>query len=107
MSSINIISLTPSENGAYNGLQTWNETAIPTGYAQWPDDLETDTFYEYNGFVTLTVKRNFVTEYTPNIVAWEEWKATLPPTPEPEPEPQPGGSSDADAILNVLLGVTE
>lgn len=97
---MNIISLVPSENGAYNGLQTWDELVVPTGYAQWPDDLETETFYSYNGFVNLVVKRNIVTSYEPNLTEWEAWKETVP-------EPEPESSSDAETILNVLLGVTE
>ena len=97
---MNIISLVPSENGAYNGLQTWDELVVPTGYAQWPDDLETETLYSHNGFVNLVVKRNIVTSYEPNLAAWEAWKETIP-------EPEPESSSDAETILNVLLGVTE
>lgn len=97
---MNIISLVPSENGAYNGLQTWDELVVPTGYAQWPGNLETETLYSYNGFVNLVVKRNIVTSYEPNLTAWEAWKETVP-------EPEPESSSDAETILNVLLGVTE
>ena len=70
----------------------------PEGYYKWPDTLDTAEFYQYNGFVTLTVVRGMVQSYEPNVEAWEAWKATLPPEPEP-------GASDTD-VLNTL-GVTE
>lgn len=93
---MNIISLVPSENGAYNGLQTWDELVVPTGYAQWPDDLETETLYSYNGFVNLVVKRNIVTSYEPNLTAWEAWKSTVPSDPE---DPKP---SDVESQIDTL-----
>lgn len=92
-----------NEYGGYNPIQSW-VGSVPDGFYQVMDTFDFDTFTEYNGFVNLTVKRNIVVGITPNTEAWETWKKDHP---EPEPEPQPGGSSDADAILNVLLGVTE
>ena len=94
-----IIVKTPSENGAYPPIQDWPGSKIPDGYARILDSLDTSIFYQYNGFVTLTITRGMVTEMTPNTEAWETWKATLPPEPEPEP-------TDTE-VLNTLLGVTE
>jgi hypothetical protein len=94
-----IISKTPAENGAYPALQEWPGLVAPESHYKWPDTLETETFYQYNGFVALTVVRSMVQSYQPNVEAWEAWKATLPPEPEP-------GASDTD-VLNTLLGVTE
>lgn len=93
---MNIISLTPSANGAYGGLQTWDELIAPSGYAQWPDTLETGTFYNYNGFVILDVKRGIVSSYEPNVEAWEAWKSTVPSDPE-NPEP-----SDVESQIDTL-----
>lgn len=94
-----IIAKTPAANGAYPPIQDWGGLVAPAGYYKWTDSLETDTFSQYNGFVTLTVVRGMVQSYEPNVEAWEAWKATLPPEPEP-------GASDTD-VLNTLLGVTE
>lgn len=83
-----IIAKTPASNGAYPALQDWPGLVAPEGYYKWPDTLETETFYQYNGFVTLTVVRSMVQSYAPNVEAWEAWKESLPPDPEPEPEPE-------------------
>lgn len=93
-----IITSEPASNGAYSALQEWNTPVPPEGFFLWPDSLETDTFYSYNGFVTLGVARRTVQSYSPNTEAWEQWKAEHP-MPEPEP-------SDTE-VLNTLLGVTE
>ena len=100
---MNIILKTPYENGTYNIIQTWEVDApIPESHAVWSDELSTDVYYEYSGFVFLTFENvegvDFVTSCTPNVEAWEAWKAT---EPEIEPEIEP----TADEILNVLLGV--
>ena len=79
-----IITKTPASNGAYPALQDWSGLVAPAGYYKWTDGLETAEFYQYNGFVTLTVVRGMVQSYEPNTEAWEAWKATLP-------EPEPGG----------------
>lgn len=92
-----IIKNTPSSNGAYPALQDWTGLVPPEGYYKWPDSLETKTFYQYNGFVTLTVTRGIVQSYEPNVEAWEAWKASLPPEPGPQ-------VSDTE-VLNTLLGV--
>lgn len=100
---MNIIFTTSSASGAYSTIQSWNRPVPPEGYAVWPDTVDTADFYNYNGFVNLTVETvddvPTVTSYTPNVEAWEAWKASLPPDPEPEP-------TDTE-VLNTLLGVTE
>lgn len=94
-----IIKNTPFENGAYPSIQNWDEISAPEGYYVWLDGLDTENFYQYNGFVTLNVLRGAVISYTPNEEAWEAWKATLPPEPEPK-------TTDTE-ILNMLLGMEE
>ena len=94
-----IIKNTPFENGAYPAIQNWNGISAPEGSYVWLDGLNTENFYQYNGFVTLNVLRGAVISYTPNEEAWEAWKETLPPEPEPE-------TTDTE-ILNMLLGMEE
>lgn len=86
---MNIILKTPYENGSYNIIQTWEVDApIPENHAVWPDELSTEVYYEYSGFVFLTFENiegvDVVTSCIPNVEAWEAWKAT-----EPDPEPDP------------------
>lgn len=85
-----IIHKNASQGGAYPPIQTGTWEKAPEHTALWPDTLETETFYQYNGFVTLTVEpvegTDTVTAYKPNVEAWEEWKASLPPETEAEAE---------------------
>ena len=103
---MNIILKEAYENGAYSPIQTWDSLPIPETHAVVPDTLDTAIFYEYNGFVFLTIKKidgvDTVTKMEANVLGWEDWKASLP-EPEPEPIPEP----TADEILNAMLGVTE
>ena len=63
----------PNPSGAYPNPKTQPfPDCIPL------DDEQAAVFFEYNGFVT--VQDGVV---TPNIEAWEAWKASLP---EPEPD---------------------
>lgn len=100
---MNIIASTANPSGAFPPIQSWNYSALPEGYAVWSDTVDTTDFYNYNGFVNLTVETvedvPTVTSYIPNVEAWEAWKESLPPAPEPEP-------TDTE-VLNTLLGVTE
>ena len=59
---------------------------------EWPDELDTAVFYEYNGFVTLEIQDNKGQSCTSNVEAWEAWKASLPPEPEP----------DRDSLLGLM-----
>lgn len=92
---MNIICKTPFSNGGYPPIQSWDHLTPPEGYAVVPDELDTATFYEHNGFVVLTIEGDTVTGMEANLPAWEAWKASLPPDPEPEPTPQ----DDTDAML--------
>lgn len=84
---MNIIFKTPNLGGAYQPIQQRNITDVPDGYAVF--DIDTTQFYEYNGFVTLTIETvdgiDTVTAYEPNVEAWEAWKASLPEPVPPEP----------------------
>lgn len=84
-----IIIKNPAENGGYPPIQDWPGLVAPATHYKWPDTLEMETFYQYNGFVTLTVTRGIVQSYEPNVEAWEAWKESLPPDPGPDPEPEP------------------
>ena len=75
----------PNPSGAYPPIQEANFETCPEGMAEWPEELETETFYRYNGFVTLTVEDGRVKDCQPNVEAWEAWKASLPPEPGPSP----------------------
>lgn len=86
-----IINKKPRLNGGYNTIQTWSGAIPPETHYRWYDNLDTTTFYEYNGFVNLTVIRGMVVSYEPNIEAWEAWKASLPTEPT---DPEDPGTTD-------------
>lgn len=102
---LKLIRTEPNPSGAYPPIQEVSSTNVPDGMALWPDSLETDTYYQYNGFVSLTIDEATedtpvtVASYTANVESWEAWKASLPPEPEPE-------VSDTE-VLNTLLGVND
>ncbi len=83
-----IIYKEPNPSGAYPPIQEGSYTRVPSGMAEWPEELETDRFYQYNGFVKLSFDGDRVASCEPDVEAWEAWKASLPPEPEPEPEPE-------------------
>ena len=68
------------EQGGYYPPQT----TYAIGLVNFPDEF-LDMFYEYNGFVTLTIEDETVTAVEPNIEVWEAWKATLPTDKPTEP----------------------
>ena len=80
-----IIRKNPNPSGAYPAPQTVNMKAPPNGYAVIADAVDMADFYAHNGFVTLTIEDDIVIAYTPNVEAWEAWKASLPAPKEPEP----------------------
>jgi hypothetical protein len=108
-----IIRTTPNPGGAYPAPQSWSGAEAPEGCAELSDDLDMTGFYEHNGFVTLEIEKglrvederepngerviDYVTGYTPDIEAWEAWKASLPP--EMETDKDYVSESDALAIL--------
>ncbi len=65
----------------------------------------------HNGFVNITVEDDVVTEMTPNLEAWEKWKASLPEPAPAQPTPQEDTEAmmvDHEYRLTLLeLGVTE
>ena len=50
---MHIIRIIPNEGGDYPPIQTWNGVTPPEGYTEVSCD--TSVFYEYRGFVTLTL----------------------------------------------------
>jgi hypothetical protein len=97
-----IIYKTPQENGAYPAIQSWDGAKPPDGYLEVPAWVSTDVFYEYKGFVILTVKKTTVIAMEANEDAYAAWEAQQPPDP---PDPEPDTDPTADKILTVLLGV--
>lgn len=51
-----IIFKIPNDFGAYSPPQTWNGAIPPEDYAAILKDLDLSSFYEHNGFVTLTIE---------------------------------------------------
>lgn len=81
---MHILSRKLSENGGYSVIQTWPGDAPPEGYVIVPDTLDTSVFYEFLGFVDLTIEGDTVTDMTGNQAALDAYKASLPePTPPP------------------------
>jgi hypothetical protein len=93
-----IIQREPNPSGAYPGIQEGSFSSVPDGMVEWSAALDTATFYEYNGFVTLTIEKGVVVDYAANTEAWQEWKDAQP-DPEPDPEPEPDPQDDTDAML--------
>lgn len=92
-----IILKTPNETGAHSNIQTWNKDTPPSGYAVVPEDFDTSIFYEYKGFVTLTVENDVVTAMVGNEDALKEWEETAKEMPAPEPS--------ISKIIDAMLGV--
>ncbi len=85
------ITQNPNPSGAYPAPQSNPfPGAIPL------TDEQAQMVVDYNGFVTITSSEEIIVDeftrtvyfVTPDLEAWEAWKATLPPEPEPEPEPE-------------------
>lgn len=106
-----IIPQMPNPSGAYPPIQTVSFDAVPAGTARWPEDLSTDTFYQYNGFVALTISDldgvATVTGCQPNAEAWETWRASLPEEPEAPAEPEGPQSDVAAMAMAYRQGVDE
>lgn len=73
-----IIEIAALDNGAHRN-QTGTFSAVPDGWAEIPDGMETPNF----PFGEVTVDDT----QTPPIVT--KWTAGTIPEPEPEPDPQP------------------
>ena len=109
-----IISKTPNESGAHSNIQTWNNDTPPSGHAVVPDDFDTSVFYEYKGFVTLTVENDVVTAMVANEKALKAWEEAAKEMPAPEPsvaERVVALEAEAkelnEALTMILEGVTE
>ena len=85
----------PNEGGGYSNPQS---IKIP-GLVELPEE-HLETFINYNGFVVLTIEGDKVTGITPNVEAWEEWKASLPEVTEPEEDNSPVTWSELDEAYN-------
>lgn len=83
-----IIRKTPNANGAFPPIQSWADVEnIPEGFVLVGDTLNTDVFYQHNGFITLVFDdENILVGFSPNLAAWEAWKAAQPVEEEPETE---------------------
>lgn len=94
-----IVKKDASESGSRPGLQSWsNPDNIPEGYYGVKDDTDTSVFYQYKGFVNLTVENGWVTSFTGNEEAYQKWEKEHPYVSEPDPEPT------TEEVLNALLG---
>lgn len=82
---MHILSRKLSENGGYSVIQTWPGDAPPEGYVIVPDTLDTSVFYEFLGFVDLTIDGDTVTAMTGNQAALDAYKASLPEPVDPPP----------------------
>lgn len=80
-----ILQKAPSENGGYSVIQTWPGEVPPEGYVIVPDTLDTSVFYEFLGFVDLTIEGDTVTAMTGNQTALDAYKASLPEPVDPPP----------------------
>lgn len=79
-----IIRTNPNPSGSYPPPHTWPLAEAPDGYAWLPDDLDLTEFFQYKGFVTLTIADDTVTAITPDQAAYDAWMAE-----HPEPDPLP------------------
>mgnify|MGYP004577790723 FL=1 len=82
---MNILSRELSENGGYSVIQTWPGDVPPEGYVIVPDTLDTSVFYDFLGFVDLTIEGDTVTAMTGNQAALDAYKASLPEPVDPPP----------------------
>lgn len=69
----------PNPSGAYPAPQS-----TPFKGAVFLTEEQAEVVLQYNGFVTITAGQTGAS-VSPNLEAWEAWKASLPPEPEPEP----------------------
>lgn len=73
-----IIRIKANDNGSRPPVQEWPLRRLPKGYAVIPAAIDTDVFYESNGFVNLEVSDAdgwpVVVAMTKNTEAWEAWK---------------------------------
>lgn len=80
-----ILQKAPLENVGHSAIQTWPGDVPPEGYVIVPDTLDTSVFYEFLGFVDLTIEGDTVTAMTGNQAALDAYKASLPEPVDPPP----------------------
>lgn len=66
----------PNPSGAYPPPQS----SQAPGLLELPEEF-LEPFLTYSGYVTLTTLEEKVVALTPNLEAWEAWKASLPEEP--------------------------
>lgn len=93
---------TPNPSGAYPAPQS-----NPFPGCLPLTDGQAAVLIQYNGFVAITQEPDEEIEgasvtVTPDLEAWEEWKAEQPPEPEPTPSVEERVTSLETAIANGL-----
>ena len=87
---------------AYPAPQTWTSPDLPDGYAWLPDELDLTEFFQYRGFVTLTIENDTVTAIAPDQEAYDAWMAEHP-EPDPLPAAKDARQEDNKAALAAWL----
>ena len=87
---------------AYPAPQTWASPDLPDGYAWLPDELDLTEFFQYKGFVTLTIENDTVTAIAPDQEAYDAWMAEHP-EPDPLPAAKDARQEDNKAALAAWL----
>lgn len=90
------ITRTPNPSGAYPAPQS----NPADGYIPLTDE-QAQIVVDYNGFVTITDTEDGVT-VTPNLTAWEVWKAGQQPEPAPAPTTEERLSALESAMLSMM-----
>lgn len=88
-----IIKITPNKSGSRPPLQSWSGAILPEGYAEVACD--TSAFYEFMGFVDITIENGKCIAVTGNQAALDAYLAQLPEPIDPEPSPE----SERDIML--------
>lgn len=73
-----VITKTPNEYGSYGTLMEYDGIMLPEDFLEVPDWVNTEEFVEYEGFVFVETLRGCVIAMSPNLEAWEAWKALQP-----------------------------
>lgn len=87
---------------AYPAPQTWTSPDLPDDYAWLPDQLDLTEFFQYRGFVTLTIENDTVTAIAPDQEAYDAWMAEHP-EPDPLPAAKDARQEDNKAALAAWL----
>ena len=97
-------------NGSCQPPIQYPSTEVPCGYAIIEDSVNMADFYKYNGFIdpvfTDIDGQEVMVSYTPNVVAWESWKSSIP-EPEPKRAPLPTTRERVDALEEQIAQADE